>query len=216
VLRPGAAFIFLTPLFLLSSPLDAKQACIQPLGRHDAELAERSAKGLKILLGLEVRILPPVDMPKSAWYPPRSRHRAERILEFLDARNTPGCDILVGFTALDISTTKGDAPDWGVFGLGALSGRSCVVSTLRLTRGGITRDRAIIRTIKVVNHEVGHVFGLDHCPTPGCLMEDARGTVRTVDNETGMPCDACRKQLEATGLRIPRFERVDWDSLIAR
>ncbi len=52
-----------------------------------------------------------------------------------------------------------------------------------------------MRLVKVVNHELGHTLGLPHCPSAGCLMEDAKGTIVTVDNETGAFCDGCKKKL---------------------
>lgn len=180
-----------------AAPAVAKTVCVAPLGRHDAVLAMLSARGIQALFGVEAKVLPPVAMPRTAWYPPRGRYRAERLLDFLDrsAPRHPECVWFVGFTSLDISTTKGDRVDWGIFGLGAIGGRSCVVSTLRLARGGVPAEKVRERTVKVVNHELGHVFGLDHCPVAGCLMHDAEGTVRTVDGEDGTPCAACRARL---------------------
>ncbi|MBM4395800.1 MAG: hypothetical protein FJ087_08930 [Deltaproteobacteria bacterium] len=185
-------------------------ACLVPLGRHDRSLLADAAAGIRALYGVEVRTLPGRAMPASAWYAPRGRHRAERLLEALDRDVAdPGCDWLVGFTSQDVSTTKGEARDWGVFGLGEIGGRSCVVSTFRLARGGQSAARVRERTIKVVNHELGHVLGLPHCPRAGCLMQDAAGTVRTVDGESGSMCEACRDRLRRSpGLSIP--ERFEW------
>lgn len=69
-----------------------------------------------------------------------------------------------------------------------------MVSTFRLTRGA-SRDLFYRRLIKVVNHELGHTFGLPHCPNERCLMGDAKGTIVTVDRETGALCDQCRETL---------------------
>ena len=44
------------------------------------------------------------------------------------------------------------------------------------------------RLAKVAVHEAGHTLGLEHCPTRGCLMEDAEGQVATCDREY----DFCR------------------------
>jgi archaemetzincin len=198
----------------LPSPAAARTVCVVPLGRHDAALADLAVRGIRGLFGLDAKVLPGVPMPRSAWYAPRGRWRAERLLDFLDraADGHPGCDRFVGLTSLDISTTKGDRADWGIFGLGAIGGRSCVVSTLRLSRKGVPAATVRDRTVKVVNHELGHVLGLDHCPVPGCLMHDAEGTVRTVDGEDGTPCAACRERLgRAVGRQLPA--RFDWGTV---
>ena len=60
-------------------------------------------------------------------------------------------------------------------------------------------DELIAAGLKqVVMHEIGHTLGLDHCPNYGCLMEDARGTVLTVDREYDL-CGDCRQRLVRSG-----------------
>jgi archaemetzincin len=111
---------------------------------------------------------------------------------------------VLGFTAADISTTKGEHVDWGVLGLGTLGGPSCVVSSFRMR--GTTRKNRHARAVKVVNHELGHVLGLDHYvgPDQHCLMEDAKGTVKTVDKEHGRHCAADVAAIAAKhGFTIP-------------
>jgi archaemetzincin len=102
----------------------------------------------------------------------------------------------MGITASDISTTKGEHKDWGIFGLGAIGGRASVVSSFRLRRGA-SADRFRHRWRMTVLHEFGHTLGRDHCPTPRCVMEDYGGAVATVDAEDGRYCDACRAGIAA-------------------
>lgn len=73
--------------------------------------------------------------------------------------------------------------------------RSCVVSTFRLGAGTPTDPVFQARLVKVVNHELGHTVGLDHCPALGCLMQNAGGKIATVDGESGIPCAACAARL---------------------
>jgi archaemetzincin len=134
-----------------------------------------------------------------AYYAPRERYRAEKLLDWLESEfageNSRYLKI-VGLTESDISTTKGDIPDWGVFGLGSLGGKTCVISTRRLRpKEGQPRTILVERLVKVINHEIGHTFGLEHCPTDRCLMQDALGTVRTVDREDGNFCPVCAAKL---------------------
>lgn len=108
---------------------------------------------------------------------------------------------IVGLTEKDISTTKGEIEDWGVFGLGYLPGKACIVSTFRLGAKAEPADAERIkreRLVKVVIHEIGHNFGLDHCPEIRCTMQDAMGSILTVDRENGF----CRKCTEVLGANL--------------
>ena len=172
--------------------------CLQPLGPYDADALAHAARGVTATWMMQTRLLPPRELPPTAWYAPRNRWRADRILDVLDAEVLPGsgCRGVVGFTSADISTTKEPYEDWGIFGLGTLDGTAAVVSTFRLGRKGVIRDLLLERVVQVVTHEIGHNLGLDHCPTTACLMEDAMGTIRTVDRETGRLCEGCRERLQ--------------------
>lgn len=199
-------------LFGISSvlrPLTAQPlVAIQPLGPVDSVLLTEVVSGIERLYYLKPEVLPAASLPASAYYPARRRYRAEKLLVHLESLKEAKYWKIVGLTSADISTTKGDIADWGIFGLGSLNGTACVVSTHRL-RSGLTfrRGRGKVpekkfreRLVKVVNHELGHTLGLDHCSHKGCLMEDAAGTVRTVDRESGALCGSCR-------LKVGRYLR---------
>ena len=191
------------------------RVCVVPLGPHDRPLLLAVMRGIEELYGLEVEIREPVALPASAYYAPRGRYRAEKLLEFLDRRARPGgCDLNIGFTDADISTTKGTRADWGVLGLAWIGGPSGVVSTHRLGKRIGPRARAM-RAVKVVNHELGHALGLEHHERRGCLMEDAGGTVKTVDRESGLLCDDSRRELEErNGFALPALTRFNWSRVL--
>jgi len=190
---------------------------IQPLGRYRDAHAELIRTALRDVYALDVWILPPQAMPRAAYYKPRKRHRADKLLAILGGIASEAdtrCDLIVGITDQDISTTKGRHKDWGIFGLGELWGRACVVSSHRLTRKLRKRDhrKGLKRVIKVAIHEVGHVLGLPHCKVPGCVMNDAEGTVKTVDHETGRLCDECMAFLRGRFAYPPGHDfDVAWD-----
>ncbi len=180
-----------------------KVVVLVPLGQTLPKTAILKAKqGLAALYGFEMRQQRRQPLPAFAYYPPRRRYRADKILDFLSRIQTPGAFKVVGITAVDISTTKGRFRDWGVMGLGELGGRYAVVSMFRCRRGSRSAQHAINRFAKTVAHEVGHTLGLPHCPTRGCIMEDAKGTNKTTDREYRL-CDRCRSKLQAMGLQLP-------------
>lgn len=90
--------------------------------------------------------------------------------------------------------TNGEHEDWGIFGLGELAGRVCVVSTFRLGARGADETKLRERLRKVAIHEVGHVMGLPHCTHKHCVMRDAEGSIATVDAETGAFCQECERE----------------------
>jgi archaemetzincin len=145
-----------------------------------------------------VAVLPPSPLPRSAYYPPRGRYRAERLLDFLVGQGQKGARVVLGLTTADISTTKGQYSDWGVMGLATLDGKSAVLSSFRCKRGARNAAHARERFAKTAVHELGHSFGLEHCPTRGCLMHDGEGSVLTTDTETDF-CETTRERLRAMG-----------------
>jgi archaemetzincin len=200
------------------TPDRGPRVCIQPLGKYDRKLLGKSVLGIKYLYGYRVKVLQQAEMPPEAFYKPRKRHRADELLRFLEETVAvrDDCDIAVGFTRQDISTSKGEHKDWGIFGLGSVGGTCCVVSTHRLTRKTKKRRLMAIRTVKVVNHELGHVLGLGHCPKEGCLMADAKGTIKTVDNEQGQLCELCHANVTSAHGALPEIDQVDWDELLGQ
>lgn len=192
--------------------------CLQPvgtLGKADAALVAPIGRGIERVFGFTVRALPAIELPADAWYQPRKRYRAEIILDHLKADVMPdsGCTVVMGVAAVDISTTKDEIEDWGILGLAYIDGGVGVVSSFRMKKGKPNRRKVIQRAIKVANHELGHVLGLPHMDGgPDCMMNDAHGTVRTVDREHGGMCDAERGPIEQKlGFALPASGALDWD-----
>ena len=176
------------------------------LGEFPAELVDGIEAALRSTYQVEVQRRSPVALPKSAWYAPRKRYRADALLGHLGdlVAAAPRGTRILGLTSVDISTSKGKVADWGVFGLGELGGTAAVVSGHRLWRK--TKDRRLVawRVTNTAVHEVGHVLGLDHCDEPRCVMLDAEGKIDNTDASTGGPGPGCAALLEARAPLRPR------------
>lgn len=140
-----------------------------------------------------VVVLNPVSMPKSAYYEPRKRYRAEKILKYLKGVKPDSVDYIVAITSEDISTAKNGKKDWGIFGLGYRPGVTSVVSLFRL---GNNKKVLTRRVLKITKHELGHNFGLPHCKkSKTCVMSSAEGSIKTVDRVSNIFCKACQSKL---------------------
>jgi archaemetzincin len=165
---------------------------LEILGDFPREVVPEIEAGLR----RQLRVLPTLQRPLPAWayYPPRKRYRAEKLLQVLE-REQPARTSVLGMTEVDISTTKGKHQDWGVFGLGMIGGTSSVISTFRLRRGKPSAELYRFRIVSSAVHEVGHMLGLEHCTEPRCVMNDAEGSIKTVDASTGELGPRCLARL---------------------
>ena len=181
---------------------------IQPYGEIKRSEIDSVKSAIETMYKREVVILSAVDLPKMAYteirYP---RYRADSLLHWTAAHKPDSIAIVVGLTNQDISITKYKEgtreikePTWmykdfGIFGLGQVGGAACVISSNRLHKG-VSDKTFFIRLNRIACHEVGHVLGVQHCPTQSCLMNDANESIKTIDKSTGVLCDKCAKAID--------------------
>jgi archaemetzincin len=94
-------------------------------------------------------------------------------------------------------------------GLATIDGTACVLSSFRCRRGAKNAEHALVRFAKTAVHELGHTFGLPHCPTPSCLMEDGKGSVFTTDREYDL-CATSRARLVSAGYALADGREIPW------
>jgi archaemetzincin len=189
-------------------PVEPRQLALalMPLGDVKQETLDVVSASIGSAYGWTVDVLEPRELLAAAYYKPRKRYRAEKLLDWLLAEKPRTADKIMGLTEVDISTTKGKHEDWGICGLAFIGGNASVVSTYRIKRklgkvkGEERREKYRARLTDLTAHEFGHNLGLEHCPNQGCIMEDAKGTVLTFNRSTGELCAECRHQLYDEGL----------------
>jgi len=122
-----------------------------------------------------------------------SQHNAEDLLaETEKSKKINHSDIALGITEEDLYV-----PDLNfVFGLASPDLKCAVISTNRLA----SHDRLIYhdRVLKEAVHELGHVFGLRHCPDRRCVMHFSNSLLDT-DIKKDEFCTVCSDLLRDSG-----------------
>jgi len=183
-------FFILISLFGTAQNQSKKLIYIQPLGDVNPEYVNMIKSSIESFFGFNCLVKARIEFTTDILAASKTRYEASKIIDKYHLS-----DYLLILTEKDIACQNGDYPEWGIFGYGEMPGTTCVVSTFRLKRKVselVFRDHLI----KVTLHEIGHNLGLDHCNNdPRCLMNDAKGTSKEMDNEKIWLCDKCRKQI---------------------
>ena len=186
-------------------PDKVRVIAFQPVGSYDRQELDTLRLAISTFFHKETVVLPVLAMPGNFRDVSKGeRYSADSLIGFLAARTNDTLPVIVGFTDKDIYTTvrnkdgsiKAPASSyavWGIFGLGYCPGHSAIVSSVRLRCADEERYRRRVRTVTL--HELGHNFGLPHCPNPHCIMNDANEKISTVDNAADDYCGSCRKKL---------------------
>jgi archaemetzincin len=128
----------------------------------------------------EIVVSKPIKLPNSCWIRSRHQFNASCLLSF--ARSLSQCKTVLLITSRDTYVPGLNF----VFGV-ASRGQGAVVSIYRLGNDPSFLQKEII-------HELGHVFGLDHCKIP-CVMTFSNSVWETQQKNSEF-CDQCAKILK--------------------
>ena len=176
--------------------LPAEQAHLDliPFGVLDPLAVSIVGANIQAVLGLLTDILPARPKPDYAHMPVRNQYDASKILKAL-AAETDGAPLKLGIIQSDLSIPILTY----VYGESQLGGKAAVISLHRL----FNIDRQIVyqRAAKIGIHEVGHLFGLEHCWEAGCLMRFSK----QLDQLDTLPmrfCSSCEYEIARRLSRI--------------
>jgi len=158
-------------------------------GSVEERLLLADAVNVKEIFELEVRVAKAGKVPEEAYDPVRGQFRAGELLKYLSSVSFPDMVRLVGLVDVDLYEEGLNF----VFGEAQYGGKYAVVSTYRLK----DPDERLYfeRVFKETNHELGHTFGLKHCPDPYCVMSFSN-SLAEVDRKSRDFCPSCRRKLD--------------------
>ncbi len=157
----------------------------------EQDLLEHVHRHLASAFGRPVLSWDRPERPRHAFDARRRQHASGAILRWL-LETGPRDGKVLGVTDRDLFIPILTY----VFGEAQLGGNAAVVSTARLLEDVelVGRRLLVERLAKEAVHELGHVFGLVHCGTAGCVMSRSPA-VREVDEKSAEPCGECRALL---------------------
>jgi archaemetzincin len=184
-------------LIPLAAPSASGQGVIAEPGLNDLE---HLAAALARTFRTPCRIRPDRFDVSYAFDERRKQYYSTAIIQRLERASDPDARVL-GVTACDLFVPVLTF----VFGEAQLDGNCAVVSTARLKEEfyGLPprEDLLRLRLVKEAAHELGHTFGLRHCPDWCCVMTSSHAVERLDVKEADF-CQSCRKPVLQNGHRL--------------
>ncbi len=128
-------------------------------------------------------------------YTKEGQLHAGDILKVLDRSRPQDAYAIIAFTMVDLYPDE----SWNfVFGLANLRQSVGVFSFARYGESGVSRSLFMERALKIMTHEIGHMYGMMHCTYYHCLMNGSN-TLDETDRAPMHLCPVCLRKLhEAT------------------
>lgn len=169
-----------------------KQISIYCMGGYPAD----SVQYLEVCLRKyfpNVRVMPNnINLPSQYFNKERNRYLASGLLdELAKHRNN---DAVIGVTDYIIFKPNKKSDTFGIMGMSYTNTFKSIVSTKIPLNG---KEQSKDNICKLALHELGHGFGLKHCPNETCYMVDAEGTMK-IENAIGF-CESCKHVLNSKG-----------------
>jgi len=171
-----------------------KMLCIVPVGEVEHSILLNLKLKLKEIFGLGVQIKEGLEKLDYAYNPERKQYFSSAILKKIKKGPYKECEKVLGIVDVDLYVPSLNF----VFGEADIDGKACVISLCRLKQSfySLPEDQKLFeqRVLKEAVHELGHTFGLSHCPDPKCVMHFSN-SLRDTDIKSHDFCEDCKKLL---------------------
>jgi len=180
--------------------------CLIPIGEVDPSVLDHLRVVLSRSFSLPCSLIKGVGVPSEAYNPRRKQYHSEVILHRLQRYRPSQGERLLGVTEVDLYVPSLNF----VFGQADPAGGIALISLCRLHQEyyGYPPDKALFlsRAAKEAVHELGHTYGLRHCPHPKCVMHFSNSLSDTdIKNESF--CQRCQRELKGNLQRLRSLGR---------
>lgn len=164
-------------------------------GDFSPKMAEALVKELKKTFPEVILVEETLPLRQENYLKERNRYRAAGFFEDLKIRRNG--DAAIGLTDRIIYHPNEISPTYGIMGLSPVGTYICVVSS-KIPASGKTHS--LDNFVKLSLHELGHSYGLHHCPDQKCYMVDAEHKLK-FPSTIGF-CKSCKAKLQSDGWNV--------------
>jgi archaemetzincin len=165
---------------------------LKPLGKIADEIMEELKGRVGGIFHCPVEIKAGLSDLVEAYNPERKQYFSSKLLASL--KKSERDERVVGIADVDLYVPRLNF----VFGEADILSGTAIVSLYRLRQEyyGLAPDEALFmeRATKEIVHELGHTFGLGHCPNNKCVMHFSNSLADTDFKEANF-CSSCRPKI---------------------
>jgi len=163
-----------------------------PIGEVEKSALETLRRPLTEAFGQRTRVEDGITLTQASWDQRRNQHLSSTLLAELPPSGLG--DRVLAVVDVDIFAHGLNF----VFGEADIAGRKALISLKRLRQEfyGLPKNEDLFRerAVKEAVHELGHTYGLKHCPNPTCVMRFSN-SLHDTDFKGWNFCPACEAWL---------------------